>query len=93
MRRHTLASIYGGLILAAVSTVIGVEGIATARPDVGPSAAEIVNRARKGDRLPLVQINIPPAHGYDARLPDGCDSLVSPLVYSHLAHIAGRCVS
>jgi hypothetical protein len=84
---HTLASIYGGLILAAVSTVIGFEGIATARPHVGPSPAEIVNRARKGDRLPLVQVNIPPAHGYDA------DSLVSPLAHSHLAQIAGRCVS
>jgi len=92
MRTHTLTSICGVLFLAAVSTVIGSEGIATARPDAG-SSVEIVNRSRKGDRLPLVQINVPRAPAYDSRLPDGCDSLVSSLAHSHLARIAGRCVS
>jgi hypothetical protein len=85
-------SICDGLILAALTTVIGFEGIATARPDVG-SSVEIVNRTRKADRLPMVQINMPRAPAYDARLPDGCESLVSPLAQSHLARVAGRCVS
>jgi hypothetical protein len=92
MRTHTLTSICGGLILAALTTVIGFQGIATARQDVA-SSVEIVNRTRKADRLPMVQIDVPRAPAYDARLPDGCESLVSPLTRSHLARIAGRCVS
>ena len=91
MRTHTLTSICGGLLLAAVSTVIGFEGIAAARPDTG-SLVEI-DRTRKGDRLPLAEINSPRAPVYDSRLPDGCDSLVSSLAHSHLARIAGRCES
>ena len=35
MYTHTLTSICGGLILAGVVTVIGFEGIATARPEDG----------------------------------------------------------
>jgi hypothetical protein len=89
---RTLTSIFSGLILAALTTIIGFDGIATAHPDVG-SSVEIVNRTRKADRLPMVQINVPHAPVYDARLPDGCESLVSPLTRSNLARIAGRCVS
>jgi hypothetical protein len=54
---------------------------------------EVVNRTSKGDRLPLVKVIIPRTPAYEARLPDGCDPLVSALENSHLAHIAGRCVS
>jgi hypothetical protein len=89
---RTLTSVCCGLILAAVSTVISLEGITTARSDADPSV-ERVNRTRKGDRLPLVQITIPSTPTHDATLPDGCDSLVSSLAHSHLAQIAGRCVS
>jgi hypothetical protein len=81
-----------GVILATISIVIGFEEIATARPGVSASI-EIVNRTRKADRLPLIQINVPRAPSYDSKLPDGCDSLVSSLTRSHLAHVAGRCVS
>ena len=59
MYTHTLTSICGALILAGVATVIGFEGIATARPEDG--SLQIVNRTQKGDRLPLAQINIPRA--------------------------------
>ena len=90
MRTHILMSICGGLILAAVATVIGLEGIALARPDAR-SSMEIVNRTRKGDRLPLVQITVLRASTYDSELPDGCDPLVSSLTHSHLAHVAARC--
>ena len=75
MYTHTLTSICGALILAGVATVIGFEGIATARPEDG--SLQIVNRTQKGDRLPLAQINIPRAPVSDASLPEGCDSLVS----------------
>jgi hypothetical protein len=92
MRTNILTSICGGLILAAVATVIGLEGIAIARPDVR-SSVEIVNRTRKGDRLPLFQITVPRAPAYDSTLPDGCDSLASALTHSHLARIATRCES
>jgi hypothetical protein len=92
MRTHILMSICGVLILAAVYTAIGLEGIAIARPDAGIST-EIVNRTQKGDRLPLVQRTAPRVPAYDSRLPDGCDSLVSSLTHSDLARIAGRCVS
>lgn len=92
MRTYTLTSICGGFILAAISTVIGLEGNATARPDPG-SSIEIVNRTRKGDRPPPVQNIVPRTADYDSRLPDGCDALVSSLTRSHLARIAGRCVS
>jgi hypothetical protein len=91
MRTNTFTLICGGLILATVCTVIGLGRIATARPDAGYSIE--VNRTSKGDRLPLVKVIIPRAPAYEARLPDGCDPLVSALTNSHLARIAGRCVS
>ena len=71
MYTHTLTSICGALILAGVATVIGFEGIATARPEDG--TVQIVNRTQKGDRLPLAQINIPRAPVSDASLPEGRD--------------------
>lgn len=86
MYTHTLTSICGALILAGVATVIGFEGIATARPEDG--SLQIVNRTQKGDRLPLAQIKIPRAPVSDASLPEGCDSLVSSLTRSDLARIA-----
>jgi hypothetical protein len=82
MRKHTLASIGGGLILTMVS--IGAQSDAP---------LEIVNRTHKGDRLPLAQVNVARAPVYDLKLPEGCDSLVSSLTRSQLARIAGRCVS
>jgi hypothetical protein len=91
MHTRTLTSICGGLILAGLATVIGFEGIASARPDDG--SLRIVNRMQKGDRLPSAQINVPRAPVSDASLPEGCDSLVSSLTRSDLARMAGRCVS
>jgi hypothetical protein len=89
---HTLTSVCAGLILAALTTVIGFDGIATARPHLG-SSKEIVNRTRKADRLPMIPVHVPRAPVYDAKLPDGCEPLVSVLTRSNLARIAGRCVS
>jgi hypothetical protein len=89
MRKHTLTSICGGLILATIS-------IGALHSDVGVSM-EIVNRTHKGDRMPLAQVNItrpldqPIAGAYD--LADGCDPLVSSLTHSQLARVAARCLS
>jgi hypothetical protein len=91
------------VLLAIASIVLGIEvSIATASSGAAPSA-EIVNRAQKGNRLPLVpalrqnaisrppEANLPrtPAPG----LADGCEPVVSPLTHSPLAQIAGRCLS
>jgi hypothetical protein len=90
MHTHALASICGGLMLTVLTTGIGSDGIAGTRPNFGSSVE--VNRTQKADRLP-VQIKEPRAPLYDAKLPDGCESMVSPLTRSQLARIAGRCVS
>jgi hypothetical protein len=57
MDTHALASICGGLVLAALTTGIRSDGIASARPDFGSSVE--VNRTQKADRLPMVQIKEP----------------------------------
>jgi hypothetical protein len=91
MLTHVLASICSGLILTVLTTGIGSDGIAGTRPHFGSSVE--VNRTQKADRLPMVQIKEPRASLYGAKLPDGCESMVSPLIRSQLARIAGRCVS
>jgi hypothetical protein len=93
------------VLLATVSIVIGIEiSVATASSGVAPSV-EIVNRALKGNRLPLVpalhqnsvseplEVNVPRVPAPDGGLADGCESLASLLARSPLAQIAGRCLS
>jgi hypothetical protein len=84
MRTHILMSICVGVIFATTS--IG------AFSDVGPRM-EIVDRAHKGDRLPVALVSVlrAPVHGLE--LPEGCDALVSLLARTDLARIAGRCES
>ena len=89
------------VFLAIVSIVIGIEvSVATASSGAAPST-EIINRAQKSDRLPVVpalhripvnrplEVNLPRIPG----LTDGCESLASPLAHSSLLQIAGRCLS
>jgi hypothetical protein len=82
-------------VLVMVSMAISLESsIATARS--GPDASvEMVNRARKGDRVSLVQrqFNGPRAAASASTLPDGCDSVVSSLTRSDLARRAQYCES
>jgi hypothetical protein len=93
------------VLLATVSIVIGIEvSIAAAFSGAAPSV-ELVNRAQKGDRLPLVpalhqnpvsrllEVNVPRVPAPDRGLADGCESLASPLARSPLAQIASRCLS
>jgi hypothetical protein len=70
-------------------------------------SAQTVNRATKGDRLPLLlhpainsnimnglgEIIFQRAPVFDSYLPDGCESLVSSMAHSSLVNIAGRCLS
>jgi hypothetical protein len=67
-------------------------------------SGEIVNRAQKGDRLPVIPTlhrntaNLPlkrteQTDFIDPELPVGCESVASFLSHSLLAHIAGRCLS
>jgi hypothetical protein len=86
-------------ILTLMSIVVGLK-VSAATPGSGAAPAlEIVDRAGKGDRLPLVRV-IRPDENYVTRTPaptqqlsDGCESLVSALSHSLLAQIAGRCIS
>jgi hypothetical protein len=90
------------LVVAIISTLISIKvAAAPVWSGVAPSE-QIVNHARKGDRLPLalasdpnpanrpMEVGVPRVeHG----LPDGCEALASLLARSAAAHTAGRCVS
>lgn len=100
-------SFAGGLI-ASLSALAFVSGLvmfdSAARSSVDPPA-QTVNRALKGDRLPLkpashsevenqpVEWRAPRLPAPVSRLPDGCEAVVSSIANSDLAHVAGRCVS
>ena len=61
-------------------------------------AATNVNRALKGDRLPLVAptdsaSTTPVLRAPAPRLPDGCEAAVSAMTRSSLAHTPARCIS
>jgi hypothetical protein len=82
-------------VLVKLAMVISLESsMATARSGLHPSV-DIVDRTRKGDRLPLTRsrIDVPRATASSATLPDGCDAAVSSLTRSDLARIAQRCES
>ena len=85
------------VLLATLSVVIGIEvSVATASPGA-VSSMEIVDRARKGNRLPLVpalhqnpvnrppEVNLPRIPAPNQDLANGCESLASPLAHSPLA--------
>jgi hypothetical protein len=90
------------LVVAIISMLVSINvSAATVWSDVAPSK-ETINRARKGDRLPLVlafdsgnrliAVNVS-RRAVQHCLPDGCEALASHLARSAAAHIAGRCVS
>jgi len=86
------------VVLAAVSLVTTELSVSTTW-SAAPSAVatEIVNRAQKGDRLPLVHM-LPVKRNEQIGLGDQplaveCEGLSSPLTHSKSAHIARGCVS
>ncbi len=72
-----------------------------------PHPAQVVDRAGKGDRLPIAASIVQKTHGArvaprsrqpdaaapSGKLPEGCDPLVSPLAGAATAGLTGRCLS
>jgi hypothetical protein len=97
-----------GAALALGSFIIGLEVSATSAAlsieTTAETTAPAVNRALKGDRLPLVhrgnrntmngplEIKAPPAPA-KPKLLDGCEPVVSSIGQSPLAQVPGRCLS
>jgi hypothetical protein len=92
------------LLVAIILTLISIKVAAAPVWSGVAISTQIINPARKGDRLPLVvapgpnaanrplEVGVPRtsvAYG----LPDGCEALASPLARAVEADIAGRCVS
>jgi hypothetical protein len=103
MRRHSrLLVSCCGVVFAAASFLIGLEVSAnTVAPSI-ESAAPVINRTLKGDRMPLIPAKSRNAvNGPEIKAPrlvkpellDGCEPVVSAIGQSPLARVAGRCVS
>jgi hypothetical protein len=106
MRRNSQYVISGlGALVALGFFVIGLEVSATTASPAPKQVQQLVDRALKGDRLPLVPekarknaVNGP--HELAPRAPaarqellDGCESIVSAIAQSPLSQVPGRCVS
>jgi hypothetical protein len=99
MRRQR-GYLFGGLgvAVAMLSMIAALEAqVATARPGVGVDRGT-VNRALKGDRLPLIPgatgaapIDLRPA-ATEPKLPDGCEEAHAPRS-PFSAEVAGRCLA
>ncbi len=78
--------------LALLYCLVAVEVTpATARaPQIEPIN---VNRVLKGDRQPVANTVKPMKMPAQAVLPAGCEAIVSAIIRSPLAQVAGRCVS
>jgi hypothetical protein len=94
-----------GAALAVASFLVGLEVSATTTAASSiTTTVPMMNRALKGDRLPLVhggtrnavngpvEIKAPPAPA-KPRLLEGCEPVVSSIGQSPLAQVAGRCLS
>ncbi len=91
--------------LTALAIVSGFSMVDSAARSMADPSAQAVNRALKGDRLPLGPASLSHVENQpvewrmlrgsvpDSKLPDGCEAVVSSIANSELAHIAGRCVS
>ncbi len=107
MRRNSQYVISGlGALVALGFFVIGLEVSATTASPGPKQAPQMVDRALKGDRLPLVpekarknavngpiEILAPRAPAANQELPDGCEPIVSSIAQSPLSQVPGRCVS
>jgi hypothetical protein len=100
------------LFLSGVCLAIALGGFtaglqvsaASAGDDSGAAVEMSVNRALKGDRLPVLSVSKQTSTSKQSsssktpteatqRLPDGCEAAVSSTVDSPLARIPSRCVS
>jgi hypothetical protein len=92
------------LVLVIISILISIRASAGTISAAAAPSKEIINRALKGDRLPLAltPYSTPtngamegkvPRISVEHGLPAGCEALASLLARSAAAQIAGRCVS
>ena len=98
-----MASAVGLLSLSFV--LVGLIPFLSAGPSVGAgylahTPANAVNRAFKGDRLPLpsdinsaFSKNEPQRPRTSKDVPDGCDRAFSPITNPQLAYVFGRCTT
>jgi hypothetical protein len=104
MRRQSQFSIACcALVFSAASFLIALEVSANTAAQSLDGVAPAINRALKGDRMPLaagigrnavnapLQIQIPPVTR--PQLPEGCEPVISAIGQSPLARIPGRCIS
>jgi hypothetical protein len=105
MLRHSRLLVgFAGAAFAVASFLVGLEVSATTAASSIETSAPAVNRALKGDRMPLVhggnrnavngpvEIKTPPAP-VKPRLLEGCEPVVSSIGQSPLAQVPGRCLS
>jgi hypothetical protein len=87
------------VVLAAVSIITAELSVSTTWSAASSvvSSAEIVNRAQKGDRLPLMPtLPVKPTEqiGFsDQALPVGCEGVSSPFTHPKFWRIARHCLS
>jgi hypothetical protein len=108
MAKLLFVRIAGALGMTAVALLfVGLLPFLSADPTAGAgltvgTPAVSVNRAFKGNRLPLsAQINSAVRRGSVLQLtrqapeeiPDGCDAAFSPIASPRLAHVYGRCTT
>jgi hypothetical protein len=94
LRRSGYIIVASSTALALLYCLLAVEVTpATARAPQQVEPAN-VNRVLKGDRLPVTASRATPIKVQASeKLPAGCEAIVSAIIRSPLAQIAGRCVS
>ena len=104
MRRHSRYFLAcSGAAVALACFLAGLEVSTTTAATSFNSGVATVNRALKGDRLPLTQASgrnavsgpaeAPRAPVAEPRLLEGCEPMVSAIGQPPLARVPGRCLS
>jgi hypothetical protein len=87
------------MAVTLLAVAIGLEmQVATARTGVAATRTGIefpkINRALKGNRLPLVpDASLPPARAEQPKLPDGCVESAKSARNAFSIEVPGRCVA
>jgi hypothetical protein len=101
MSRRFFMSAASGLGIASLAMFfVGLTPFLSADPSAAPlhrTPVFSVNRAFKGDRLPIAPIsaasNRTNQGRHPGKIPVGCDASFSPVSAPRLAYIYGRCIT
>lgn len=97
MRAHQAFLLCGVLAAGLASAAVAMQAptVVGSPQAFKQTSVTDVNRALKGDRLPLVAPggNASTAPASAPRLPEGCEAAVSAMTQSPLAHTPARCLS